>query len=550
MSDDFTPPSPPTDTPSAPGPTAPTLPAAASPSPWVTISDDDGWLRLDRRKLLLDPISSLRQAIVPVIAIALGASSFGGIWVVVGIPVVAALAALLGLIPWFTTRYRITESQLQFRHGVLNRSTQTAPLDRVRSVDLEATVLHRVLGMRKVQIGTGVDNERIVLDAVTTERAEELRRLLLTQRGAAATSAGPLPEHADETAAAEAGVPTEVPDSPDEPSEELAHFRWNWVRFAPFNVARLAIVAAAIGFLGQFASDFEVDIDPSDVERTKESLLAFGVAVLVVAAVLGGVALWLLISIAGYVVQWFGLTLTRSHGSLHMSAGLLSTRSISVEEKRVRGIEIIEPLLMRVVNGAELATLATGVGEGGTTKILPQCPTPVAERVAGQVLGDHHPMRVVLTQHGPAARRRRHVAQQWTTLFLAAVGVGIHQIVLPLNDTSAPLWWFLAPALVWIPIAVVLAELAYAHLGHALTDDHLVAGHGVTARKRTVLEIDGIIGWAVQQNIFQRRLGLVTLVATTAAGDEHVTLEDVPEEKAVRLTVLATPEPVRPFLTD
>ncbi|GGD14876.1 membrane protein [Nocardioides daphniae] len=468
-----------------------------------------------------------------------------------GIPVVAALAAVFGLIPWFTTSYRITESQLQLRHGLLNRSTQTAPLDRVRSVDLEATVLHRILGMRKVQIGTGVDNERIELDAVTTERAEELRRLLLTQRSTPSTApVEPSPSYDVSGDTPDGASTPTVPavEPAEEPAEELARFQWSWVRFAPFNVARLAVVAAAIGFLGQFFNDFEISVDASDVERTRDSLMEVGIAALVVAIVLGAVVAWLLISIIGYVVQWFGLTLTRGQGSLHMSAGLLSTRSISVEEKRVRGIEIVEPLLMRPVKGAELATLATGVGEGGTTKILPQCPTPVAADVAGQVLGDHHPMRVLLTPHGPAARRRRHVAQQWVTLFLAAAGVAIHQVVLPLNETEAPLWWLLLPAAVWLPIAVVLAELSYAHLGHALSDDHLVAGHGVTARKRTVLEIDGIIGWAVQQNIFQRRLGLVTLVATTAAGDEHVTLTDVPEERAVRLAAQATRESVRPFL--
>src|SRR5690606_2034554 len=106
-------------------------------------------------------------------------------WVLAGLVAVMVIA-FFGLIPWFTTTYRITGTQFQMRKGLLNKSTSTAPLDRIRSVDLEATVLHRLLGMRKVQIGTGVDSERIELDAVTTERADEMRAQLLTARFAPA----------------------------------------------------------------------------------------------------------------------------------------------------------------------------------------------------------------------------------------------------------------------------------------------------------------------------------------------------------------------------
>src|SRR5690606_25356514 len=110
-----------------------------------------------------------------------GFSSMDNVWWMVGGPLaVVFLAATFGLIPWFTTTYRITPTQFQLRKGVLSRTTSTAPLDRIRSVDLEATLLHRLLGMRKVQIGSGVDDDRIELDAVTTERADDLRTLLLT----------------------------------------------------------------------------------------------------------------------------------------------------------------------------------------------------------------------------------------------------------------------------------------------------------------------------------------------------------------------------------
>lgn len=540
----------PLETPHPAAPTESSVPGTAALAP---VAADEGWMRLDKRKLLLDPISAIKSSIVPVIAVLIGASSSDNLWWAVLAPVVVAIAAVFGLIPWFTTTYRITPTQFQLRQGVLNRTTSTAPLDRVRSVDLEATLLHRLLGMRKVQIGTGVDSERIELDAVTTARAEELRTLLLAARGtAAATVPGPvsddlLADPAPETVTADGSPAAPAPASaPAQPEQVLAVLDWTWVRFAPFNLARLAVVAAAIGALSQFVD--EVRIDEAQIEESAREALEIGLTLLVVLVGLGLVVAWLVISVIGYVVQWWGLRLTRTHGSLTLSSGLLTTRSISVEEKRVRGVELVEPLLMRVVHGAELSTLATGVGEGGTTTILPHCPTPVATAVASDVLGDDRPMHVPLIPHGPAARRRRHVAFQWMTWILLGLGLVGHQIVLPLTEADAELWWFLVPGLVWLPLGVVLAEMSYAHLGHALGDAHLVAGHGTTARRRTVLEVDGIIGWVFSQSFFQRRLGLVTLHATTAAGAEQVTLTDVPEDVAVRLAARATPEPVRPHL--
>ncbi|MBE7323889.1 PH domain-containing protein [Nocardioides sp. Y6] len=535
-------------------PDAEVAPPAGEPEPQ--------WLRLDKRKLLLDPVSAVKQSIVPIIAVLVGASSSDNLWWAIAAPVLAVAAALFGLVPWFTTTYRITPTQFQLRKGVFNKTTSTAPLDRVRSVDLEATLLHRILGMRKVQIGTGVDDERIELDAVTIARAEELRELLLRARRAAAVATSPSPVGAGSGLPA-AGAPWGGTDQPPAaawpggvthpveeaaPEQVLAVFTWSWVRFAPFNLARLAVIAAAVGAVSQLVG--EVSIDAAQVAESAESALRIGVVVLSLLVFLGLAVTWLVVSVVGYVVQWWGLRLTRAHGSLHLSSGLLTTRSITVEEKRVRGVELVEPLLMRVVNGAALSTLATGVGEGGTTSILPHCPTPVAVDVASDVLGDDRPMRMPLVPHGPAARRRQHVAHQWTTLFFLGLGLVGHYVVSPLAEvaTQAPLWWFLAPGLAWIPIGVVLAELSYAHLGHALTDDHLVAGHGTTARRRTVLEVDGIIGWVFEQSIFQRRLGLVTLQATTAAGGEKVTLTDVPEHLAVRLAARATPEPLEPYL--
>ena len=76
-----------------------------------------------------------------------------------------------------------------------------------------------------------------------------------------------------------------------------------------------------------------------------------------------------------------------------------------------------------------------------------------------------------------------------------------------------------------------------------------MSGAGALQRTRTVLERDGIIGWVVRQSWFQRRVGLATLVATTAAGPESVVVVDLPLAQAIALADAATPGMLDEVLT-
>ena len=529
----------------------PTQPQPAQPAP-PSGPAEVGWQRLDPRKLLTDPVKLLGQAAIPLIFVLLGVGSGESAFWLLATPALIGIAVLAGAVPWLTTWYRVTETQLQVRTGLLNKKQSTAPLDRVRSVDLEASLLHRVLGLRKVLIGTGVDTERIELDSVSAARAAELRGLLLTKSTVAGVDSG-----------APAGEPTAIQDpaspwaadaSPAENpgrEQELARFDLSWVRFAPFSLTRLVLVAGALGFLSQYYEELPF-LNEETVNAAWRWVRGFAVALVITVMLLGALLTWVMIAVVGYLVQWWDLRLTREQGSLHLASGLLTTRAISVEEQRVRGIELTEPVLLRLVKGAELATLATGVGEGGSTSILPPCPREVALEVGSLVLEDPTPLGFALRPHGPKARRRAYLRHQWLTLGLAVGAATVTVLQRVLDDPDALGW--LPGWLPWVLVAasagfgVLVARSAYAHLGHALGPRHLVAGSGELTRVRTVLEREGIIGWVLTQSIFQRRVGLGTLIATTAAGDERVVLRDVPHAWAVALAHEATPGTLTPFL--
>ncbi|WP_181781435.1 PH domain-containing protein, partial [Pseudonocardia pini] len=86
-----------------------------------------------------------------------------------------------------------------------------------------------------------------------------------------------------------------------------------------------------------------------------------------------------------------------------------------------------------------------------------------------------------------------------------------------------------------LPLAALLARDRYRSLGHALTPLHLVSRLGGLSRRTVALQRTGIIGWTVRQSVFQRRAGVVTLQAVTAAGAGGYRILDVRAEDAVAL---------------
>jgi putative membrane protein len=471
----------------------------------VIPSPGNGWVRLSPRKLLLDPVKAVGQAVVPVVVALVGISqSDMRFWPLV-FPLLVIAPLVLGALPWLTTHYRLTDTQIQVRSGILNKNTSTAPLDRVRSVDLEASLLHRVLGLQKVQVGTGVDDDRITLDALAAADAHALRTSLLGRRIGAEPSAVERPyatEVVEDADRAGEPAPAYVP-APPAPAVPLATIDWSWLRFAPFSLGRLVLLVGGLGVLSQFADELPI-WNEDTATSVWQWLTQFALVVIVPTLAVGALVVWLVVSVAGYVLQWWGFRLVREHGSLHLTSGLLTTRSITVEEAKVRGVEITEPVLMRLVGGAELSTLATGV-ESGVTQVLPPCPRAVAVGVG----------EAVLDRPGPLTDRWWWFDLTW--------------------------WWLVALGAALLAAAAAVGEASYRHLGHALAEDHLVAGSGTLARVRTALETDGIIGWVVSQSWWQRRIGLADLTATTAAGAERVVVRDVRLEVAVALADAATP---------
>lgn len=136
--------------------------------------DPAEWQRLDPRMLLIHPVRELVRFLPALIAVALAGTASGGLgewWQLAAI----VLPVALGVLRYLTTAYRITPGRIELRRGLLNRHVLSTPLDRVRTVDITAPPVHRLLGVTSVRIGTGTastdDDDRLDLDGLPADQA-------------------------------------------------------------------------------------------------------------------------------------------------------------------------------------------------------------------------------------------------------------------------------------------------------------------------------------------------------------------------------------------
>jgi putative membrane protein len=483
----------------------------------VTVVESRPWRRLDLRMLLVHPVNEVVRFFPALIAAFLiGSSSGEGGWwhaAAVGVPV------LIGVARFLTTRYRITATQLELRRGLLSRSVLTAPLDRVRTVELTSSPIHRLLGLSRVEIGTGsaakAGSDTLRLDSLPTGEARALRSALIHNVGDAVET--------------EASV-----------DDVLLRLDPAWVRYAPLTTSGVVIAAAGLGAASQFLGPAINRVESSSI-----SLPSLPLWLTVVSAVLAFAVVSSVLAIIGYVVANWGFTVSRDRSgrSIHVSRGLLTTRETSLDTERVRGVEVHEPLGLRLAGAARATAIATGLRrrDENSAVLVPPAPRAVVDGVGGLVLGDADPFSAPLTAHGPAARRRR-----FSRALVGAVVVSAGIVAL-VETLDAPRWLD-GSVVVLVAAAFPLAADRYRRLGHGLVGGWFVTSRHTLRGRRDALAADGIIGWSLGQSWFQRRVGLTNLTATTSAGKQAYGVHDVPERSALALIRAADPRLLEPFL--
>ena len=368
---------------------------------------------------------------------------------------------------------------------------------RVRRVDLTAGPAQRLFALVIVRIGTGSGSHG---------KDHEVKLPALSKRDALALQAELL---------AGADVPAENPARAAAEDGTIAALRWSWIRYAPLTMwGGLAIVALATRVADWFGPTLD------GVFRWLERFFQEASPVQVILS-FGGVfaVLSALSSLLLFCEQWWRYRFEiEGHCTYRVRRGLVTTRRIAIDRRRVRGVEVTQPLPLRLFGAGRVEVIATGLGGSdddytGMQVVTPAVPRGEADRIAAALV--------------PAA-------------VLAVLGWTVAPAVLPSV-------WIVAAA--GVLIAVLLGVDAYRALGHDVSGDHLVIRYGAVRRHTVALGRDGVIGWRISRSPGQRPAGLVTVSAVTAAGKGGAyKVRDVGLPEGVAFAGEAVPGLLAPFM--
>ncbi|WP_461029451.1 PH domain-containing protein, partial [Streptomyces sparsus] len=256
-------------------------------------------------------------------------------WLLVGFAVLVPVAALYGFLSWWVTSYKVTETELRIRTGLLFRRVAHIRLDRIQAVDINRPLLARFAGVAKLK-----------LDVVGTNSKDELA--FLGEADAVALRA--------ELLARAAGIaPEAAPDAGEAPENEL-------VRVHP-RMLTVGLLLMGTGW-GLLAA---VLLGPAVMWVLTGSL---GAALVVVVPMLGGV--WM--STIGRYLNEYDWKVAESPDGLRLDHGLLDREHATVPPGRVQAVRVLQPRLWRSRDWVRVELSVAG-GDADSTVLL-----PVAER--------------------------------------------------------------------------------------------------------------------------------------------------------------------------
>lgn len=520
------------------------------------------WQRLSARIIWVDlVITALSIAPAGIAILFFDVDAANQIWPLIGLAAFGVIGAVLDVLRWIFTRFKITATYVEMKTGVIWRQRRSIQRDRIRSVDVEAKLRHRLSRMRVVTIGAGQQSAAgeaaLSLDALSADDAFALQHELLTKAAAASTISTPTgagQTGTTDSTQVDATPPVGATDSStaassSEPIRIFARFKPSWFIFNMFNIWAF-VLAMGLGWGALWLlSTVGIDLYGFVVGLLDWDAIGWvGTTLIAVASAgaLGAIGLGINYFTANWNLELARVP-SREGTMLRTRKGLFTTREVNRDENRIRGAQVSEPVFWRWMGAADTRIITTGLDEWAGSEpsmILPRGPVRRAKEVASEVLGcSENPFELPLAKHPGRALRRRLV---WATV--VAIVVGFALWVLAAQGVLVHQWMWAALAL-W-PVLLLAAWIAYGALGHRLTERYVIARSGLFNRATTVLDRSAVSTIVIRESVLQRRLKLRTVSAMTAAGDGGYDVPDIPADESLEFAIGAAPGLLNPFLEE
>lgn len=428
-----------------------------------------------------------------------------------------ALPAIL--LQYWRFSYRITPKQIVVQSGVLTRKNRSIPTERIQNIQIERSLVARVLGLAKVKIETaGSSGTEGSLEYVSADEARIIRQAVRSfQRDTPETDAQ---LQADEK--------TDAAEPAADPLFAMPLRRVLLSGAFRFSLLYLAVIFSVLEFfnpetlLQRFVREDRMDW----LAELVLSHPAAAIATTVLVAVLLGWAS----GIAVHLARYYNFRLWLEGDKLRKRHGLFTVTEGTIPLDKVQTLILRTNPFMRAFGWYELKvqTIGIDVEEQGHRVIAPFASAARILDLAGRVRAFDLPDSFTHVSRLTIRRRFFRYTAVLTAGLLPAVYFWPADWLHP-GGAALPWWGFgLVPAVLgW-------ALLQYRNHTYAVGADGFYIRRGVLSHYLWIVPTENYHVFHATASIFQRRLGLKTLFVDTAgaAGFAYPEVIDVPAEAA------------------
>lgn len=261
---------------------------------------------------------------------------------------VISLVVLAGLLRWLSTSYQVGRTHIILK-GFFSRQVVTVARHRIRSVDTESDLFHRVMRVSILEVGTGRAD------------AEQVRCRALPPQCDRHRPGRPAPGRTP-------GPPTRTRPHPERGrgsgdrkyGEDIARWRITWARFAPFSFIAFGVLFSLWFLTWQMGDMHDRIMDLAVVEGTVDWLDSLGPPWAFVGK---AIAVWMVagvLAVITYAIRYGKYALTDHGQLLHVQNGILRRKHRALDKARLRGVELRLPVYLRMLGGGRLEPIMTG----------------------------------------------------------------------------------------------------------------------------------------------------------------------------------------------
>jgi putative membrane protein len=432
---------------------------------------------------------------------------------------------VVSVIQYFSYRYRTDQDGFIIASGVLQRTRRDIPYERIHTVNLHQSLLHRLFDVVELRLeSAGGKDAEAVMRVLSMTDARALEQLVRERGAARRGGAG----------AAAAGAMTAMTSAVVAPPL-LALNTGEVIRLGLISNRGMVVVAALVGAVWQFADDVRISSDNVPAELMAWTLGArdyltahlhdvVGLALVGLLLLVPALAAVRLLSVALALLQYHGFTVTEADRQLRVERGLLSRVRNQLPKRRIQAWRIDETLLHRWFGRQ---TLRVDSAAGGDDDHGVRYLAPVATPGQVRALIDH----LLPADPWPPTEWRPVDGRAWRRLFVVPA--------LCVAAATAGVTWYYgaigALLLFAVPVLLVRARTMARFAAYAATDRTVSVRDGWLNRSWGLAEVRKLQALRLTQSPFDRRLGMATIWLDTAgasSGEGVLRIRFLPQDEA------------------